>query len=350
VLDFTSALYLGFEHSPEQLPQWPRLSIGKPAALWEPEVARRLGREVAQLQSCEDGLVSPSTFHLFWDLLGWLARRRTRIYLDGGAYPIAVWGAEHAASRGAPLIRFRHGDVNDLERRLQHSAIGQPVVVTDGFCPACGTVAPLPELLACVRRAAGLLLVDDTQGVGIFGSSSLSHSYGVGGGGTLRHTGLEKEEDVIAVSSLAKAFGAPLAVLAGPRRMVRDFEQASETRVHCTPPSMAAVFAGLAALARNRRDGDSLRHQLAALVSRLRSRLAELPLSRGLFPFQIIAHSCAPELYRELADRRIQTVLRAGPGPRPSQIGIVITAKHTPLEIDTLTDTLNEHREALCLE
>jgi 8-amino-7-oxononanoate synthase len=349
VLDFTSALYLGFEHSREQLPSWPRLLIGKPAALWEPEAARQLGSEMARLQGCENGLIAPSTLHVFWDVLGWLARRRIRVYVDSGAYPIAVWGAEHAASHGAPLVRFRHGDINHLERLLRSPAAGQPVVITDGFCPACGTLAPLAELLACVRRAAGLLLVDDTQGLGIFGTVARAHPYGVGGGGSLRHAGFEQEEDVLAVSSLAKAFGAPLAVLAGPQQMVHDFEQASETRVHCTPPSMAAVFAGIAALARNRSEGDNRRHKLAELVRRLHAPLAGLRLSRGIFPFQILACPSALELHRGLLGRGIQTVLRVGPGPRPTQIGIVITAMHTPVQVDILSNLLNEHREALCL-
>jgi 8-amino-7-oxononanoate synthase len=349
VLDFTSALYLGFEHSRDQLPFWPRLSVGKPAALWEPEAAQRLGKEVARLQGCAGGVVAPSTLHLFWDVLGWLARRRIRIFLDSGAYPIAAWGAEHAATRGARLVRFRHGDVNDLERLLRGTAAGQPVVITDGFCPVCGTLAPLAELLACVRRATGLLLVDDTQGLGIFGTVARGHPYGTGGGGSLRHAGFEQEEDVIAVSSLAKAFGAPLAVLAGPQRIVREFAEASETRVHCTPPSVAAVFAGLAAVARNRGEGDALRRRLAQLVLRLRRCLVRPPLSHGIFPFQIVSRTNALELYRAMRDRGIQTVLRAGPDPRPTEIGIVITAKHTPLEVDILTNHLNEHREALCL-
>src|SRR5262249_58173794 len=105
---------------------------------------------------------------LFWDVLGWLADRRFRVHMDAGAYPIARWGMERAAARGAPVIRFRHYDAAQLERSLRNSMARPPVVVVDGFCPACGRRAPLAEYLQCVRRRRGLLLIDDTQALGIF--------------------------------------------------------------------------------------------------------------------------------------------------------------------------------------
>ena len=45
------------------------------------------------------------------------------------------------------------------------------------------------------------------------------------------------------VSSLAKAFGAPLAVLAGSDAFMTVFEQESATRMHCSPPSVAVIAA-----------------------------------------------------------------------------------------------------------
>ena len=47
---------------------------------------------------------------------------------------------------------------------------GRLVVVTDGWCTGCNRPAPLRELERIVRDHGGVLVVDDTQAVGILGS------------------------------------------------------------------------------------------------------------------------------------------------------------------------------------
>jgi 8-amino-7-oxononanoate synthase len=223
-------------------------------------------------------------------------------------------------------------------------------VVADGFCPACGKLAPLGEFLQCVRRRRGLLLIDDTQSLGIFGTgASAADPYGRGGGGSLRAAGLQEEEDVISISSLAKAFGAPLAVLAGSRRQMLDFDQASQTRVHCSPPSIAVLNAAFQALARNRVEGNSRRRHVAALVHLLRSSLPGSFSHEGIFPVQTISHPCAGEFHRRLTAGGIQTVLRASPQGLPADLTILITAAHTARQVRTLTTTLQNIPEPTCL-
>jgi hypothetical protein len=64
------------------------------------------------------------------------------------------------------------------------------------------------------------LVIDDTQALGILGHSPGPHApYGKGGGGSLQWAGIGGP-DVLVVSSLAKGFGAPVAVLAGSEATV----------------------------------------------------------------------------------------------------------------------------------
>ena len=49
MLDFTSALYLGFSHESWRMPGWDRLTLGKPAALESPPGAREVERDLAAL-------------------------------------------------------------------------------------------------------------------------------------------------------------------------------------------------------------------------------------------------------------------------------------------------------------
>ena len=82
----------------------------------------------------------------------------------------------------------------------------------------------------------------------------------------------------------------------GRRRRAR-FAAQSATRVHCSPPSVAALHAAARALALNDRRGDALRRRLAALVRRLRDGLAAAGLHArgGLFPVQDIGPPQVPD-------------------------------------------------------
>src|ERR1700685_1492684 len=103
MLDFTSALYLGFEHASRSLPGWPRLTLGKPAALEEVPGTLQAQRELAAMTGCEQVLLGSSTLHLFCDLFGMLAAPNVAIWIDEATYPIARWGTDRAAALGVPV-------------------------------------------------------------------------------------------------------------------------------------------------------------------------------------------------------------------------------------------------------
>ena len=345
MLDFTSALYLGLQHPSRSLRSWRQFTTGAPAALVAPAEARQIAQALAGLMGCEAATLAASTLHLAWDLFGLLAQKPITIFMDKGAYPITRWGVQRASMRGAAVRVFRHHDAAALGRELAAAPRGRaPVIATDGFCPGCGRVAPLGEYLALARRQGGLLVADDTQALGILGRSpSARMPYGHGGGGALPWCGIGGPEALV-FSSLAKGFGVPLAVLAGSRARVCEFEERSLTRVHCSPPSIAVLRAAEQAVLMNRREGDARRARLLERVRRFRRGLsgAGVGPGRGLFPVQTVGSAKgipAPALHRRLAERGIRTVLHRGEegGPR---VSFLIHAGHTPEEIDAAVSAL----------
>jgi 8-amino-7-oxononanoate synthase len=345
VVDFSSSLYLGFQHGIGSLRPWSQLTTGAPASLISPPGSVEVADGIARLQGCERGTLATSTLHLFWDLFGILSERRIAIYLDAGSYPIARWGVERAAARGVPVRCFPHRDTQALWQLLnQGSRRLMPVVVSDGICAACGCLAPIAGYLDRVRRTGGLLVIDDTQALGVLGERPKHDMpYGRGGGGSLRYYGIEGS-DVMVVSSLAKGFGAPLAVLSGSENTVRQFEARSQTRVHCSPPSSANIHAGTRALEVNSEHGDIIRRQLVQRIKQFRDRVAEVGIRTvgGLFPIQSLklpVRMDARRLYQQLSDLGLQTVLRRGHQGSP-QISFIITAQHHANDIDQAARTL----------
>jgi 7-keto-8-aminopelargonate synthetase and related enzymes len=344
-LDFTSALYLGFWHESKSLKPWSQLTTGQPAILAEVAGSEVVADQLAQLQGCDQAVLSSSTLHLFWDLFGMLADERIAIFLDDGAYSIAQWGIERAVARGVPVSRFPHKDAGALQRLLERTTGGRrPVVVADGICTACGCAMPIKAYHELVRRAGGLLVIDDTQALGLLGMKHDSRTpYGVGGGGSLRHQNVSGA-DILLVSSLAKGFGVPIALLSGSSNWIQKFKVKSQTRVHCSPPSAADIHAAQRALDLNAKDGDALRLQLARRIKQFRNRLVETGffVDSGLFPMQTLRlpeDQHLGQIQVRLLDLGIRTILRRGCDGRPC-LSLIITTRHQPEDFDNVAQSL----------
>jgi len=328
VIDFTSALYLGLEHPWASLPAWDRLTRGKPAALGSMEGASRVERELAGFVGCERVMLSPSTLHAFHDVFGMLAEPRYSVLLHEDVYPIARLAAGY---RELPVAK-----------RRSYDAIGSCVIVADGYLPFRGSSPPVEEYSDAARESGGLLVIDDTQALGILGP---------GGSGTLRHKGIEVEH-VVVVASLAKAFGVPLAFIGGSAAFIARLKDDSFTRVHCSPPSAAVIAAAGRALEINREYGDGLRAKLSANVARLKTGLADLRLScvPGTFPVQPLGNLADREslaFHEILLKKGVKTVLARGSGTGGAHVVFVLRADHSFQEIDFALCALNACRSLI---
>jgi len=353
MLDFASALYLDMRHDDlSPTVGWP-LTLGRPAALEEPPGAASVGAALASLQGCEKALMMTSTLHVFWDLFEMLSRTPSAMLVDGCTYPVSRWAMSRMAGCGCQVSGFGHHNFGRL-KALTASAIAggrRPVLVTDGYCGACGRSPPIREYVALADAVDGLLVVDDTQGLGVLGSGPVpSMPYGRGGGGALRWHGVSGPR-IIVGASLAKAFGAPLAVISGGESLIGQYRDASRTRVHCSPPSAAAIRAAQAALRMNDQRGDALRRSLLERVKLLREAMARAGLRAcSAFPFpmqhfDVPPHVDAPALCRRLFERNVWSVpTRSGRGGR---LTFLVSVRHSPREIEKagriVADVLSTH-------
>ena len=348
--DYTSALYLGLRHAHAALSPWDALTLGAPAALREPEGAAGLALQIASLVGMEAAALWPSTLHLFWDVLGVLAGEGSALLFDGGAYPIARCGAAGAVLQGARPFRFEHFDPASLAEALSRSGGARGprrIVVTDGFCPGCGRTAPLGDYVRLVEQAGGLLVVDDTQAIGVLGARpGPAAPYGEGGGGSLRIQGVCSEH-VLWAASLAKAFGAPLAALAASPRLVEIVRRRAPTVVHSSPPNAAALAAAARALAVNRTEGQGRRARLVGQVRGLRRALSGVGLSPrgGEFPVQRVALATEVDterLHRALLRRGVRAALVRAPCMDRIEIAFLVTAAHTATDVREVESALRE--------
>jgi 8-amino-7-oxononanoate synthase len=84
--------------------------------------------------------------------------------------------------------KYKHNDMEDLERVLQQEAGHNKLLVVDGVFSMEGDVAHLDRIVGLKKKYDFGLMVDDAHGVGVMGKT---------GRGTAEHFGLEDEVDVI---------------------------------------------------------------------------------------------------------------------------------------------------------
>ena len=133
---------------------------------------------------------------------------------------------------GAKRLRYKHGDMSDLEAKLR-DAEGTPFIVTDGVFSMEGSIARLPEIVALAERYGAVTIVDDSHGTGVMGRT---------GRGTIEHYGLEGKVDIV-TGTLGKSLGgAAGGFVAGSRALVDTLVQRSRTQLfsNALPPTVAA--------------------------------------------------------------------------------------------------------------
>ena len=101
---------------------------------------------------------------------------------------------------GADIIRFRHNDAADLEKRLRRlgDRTGNTLIIVEGIYSMMGDQSPLADIAAVKRKYGGFLLVDEAHSLGMLGEH---------GRGVAEDQGVEDDIDFI-VGTFSKSLGA----------------------------------------------------------------------------------------------------------------------------------------------
>ncbi|WP_138733746.1 pyridoxal phosphate-dependent aminotransferase family protein [Modestobacter excelsi] len=346
VLDLTGSLYLGLRHTSAELGGWDALTAGVPAALDRAEPARSVAARLAGLVGAEAGLLFRSTLHAFLDLFN--SCPGDAVLVDAASYPVGRWPLAGRRCAGVLVRTFPHHDPAGLDRCLRALGGGgrRPLVLADGYCTGCGRAAPVAGYLETLRPHGGVLVLDDTQALGILGRHpDPGAPYGHGGGGTVRWTGAAGP--VLLVDSLTKGFGAPLAVVAGPTGLVEEIRTRGPTRVHSSAPTAADLRAADRALTVNEQSGDRLRARLLWLVRRFRRRLTDrgVRLGAGEFPVQRLEPTDrrrAAAMCSWLGAAGLRSLVTVPPCWQGAAVTVVLTATLSAPQVDWAADLLAE--------
>lgn len=331
-IDFTQALYLGFKHAHHQLSPWRQLTLGTPAVLNELPTAVVLAKKIAQLQGLQAGVLAPSTLHLFQDVFDLFPNNQYAIFYDRDLYALGKWGIERAKGQGKKVYPFAHFRTTYLARKIRATPF-QPIIVTDGWCPKCGQLAPLKDYLQLAKARKGWVLIDDTQSFGILGKNPSPYQpLGQEGGGILQYLNLKNVQRVLTINSLAKGWGVPIAALSASPNLIQKYRKISSTRWHCSPISVADVSALAHAYQQNHLLGERLRKRLIRNISFFQKGLGQMGfrINEHFFPIQTLESRHSPlMLHQYLAKQGVKTLLLTTHQKDRPVLTLIIRANHT---------------------
>jgi glycine C-acetyltransferase len=193
------------------------------------DIHRRLEEKIASFFGFEAALTYVSCWTANEGLLPTVGTAGNTLISDELNHASIIDGCRLAAAK---RLRFKHGDLSDLEAKLRE-AEGTPFVVTDGVFSMEGSIADLPGLVAVARRYGAVTIVDDSHGTGVMGAT---------GRGTIEHFGLEGQIDIL-TGTLGKALGgAAGGFVAGSAALIDTLVQRSRTQLfsNALPATVAA--------------------------------------------------------------------------------------------------------------
>ncbi len=291
---------------------------------------RELEQAFARFLDRRDCIVFTTGYQANLGMIAGLAGPRDTILVDADSHASIYDGCRLS---GARVIRFRHNDPEDLDRRLarlERPEDGAVLVVVEGLYSMLGDVAPLAELVEVKRRHGAFLLVDEAHSFGV---------YGAHGRGLAEHCGVEAEVDFVA-GTFSKSLGAVGGFGASDHPHFGLLRYAARPYMFTASPSPATMASVLRILARIEAEPE-LRTRLWANARRLHAGLRELGFSLGAGPSPVAAVVLADErqavwAWNLLLEHGVYVNLALPPGTpgRRSLLRASVSAAHTPEEID----------------
>lgn len=127
-----------------------------------------LEKEIAEFFNRPTAIVFSTGYTANLGVISTLADHNAVVLLDADSHA-SIYDA--CSLGGAEIIRFRHNDVNDLERRMVRlgERAKEAIIIVEGIYSMLGDVAPLAEIVDIKRRLGGYLIVDEAHSFGVLG-------------------------------------------------------------------------------------------------------------------------------------------------------------------------------------
>jgi 8-amino-7-oxononanoate synthase len=300
-----------------------------------------LEKELAEFFGCRNTIVFSTGYIANLAMLSTLVGADEVILLDADCHASIYDGCRLGS---AEIIRFRHNDVNDLEKRLKRLAKRNTnvLVVVEGLYSMLGDRAPLADIAAVKRKYGAYLLVDEAHSLGILGEN---------GRGLAEEAGVEDETDFI-VGTFSKSLGAIGGFCVSNHRQLDLVRYASRPYVF-TASSSPGVIASTRKALNILRTQPELRRRLWNNADMLYQKLQDLGFSLGPEPSPVVAvrqedKEAALAIWNDLLQRGVYVNLVLPPATPDggALLRCSMSAAHTSEQMEKICDAFASVRTA----
>ena len=294
-------------------------------------VHRELEAEIARFLNRRSAMIFPTGYQANLGMLAGLAGPRDVILLDADSHSSIYDGCRLS---GATVVRFRHNDPGDLDRRLGRLQ-GQgecKLIVVEGIYSMLGDRAPLAEFAEIKRRHDAYLLVDEAHSLGVLGTN---------GRGAAEEQGIEDEVDCV-VGTFSKSLGGVGGFGASDHPKFDVLRFCSRPYMYTassSPSSVASVVAAFRQMARRPELRRRLWDNAKTLYEGLTAAGFEIcaPMS-PIVAVRLPDERAAVWAWNRLLENGVYVNLALPPGT-PNGVCLLrcsVSAAHTPAQIDEI--------------
>jgi 8-amino-7-oxononanoate synthase len=293
---------------------------------------KELEAELARFLKRKHCIVFTTGYQANLGMMSGLAGPKDTIFLDADSHSSIYDGCTLS---GAKLVRFRHNDAADLDKRLTRSEgeEGGRLVVVEGIYSMLGDRAPLADFVEVKKKHGFQLLADEAHSFGVLGPH---------GRGLADEAGLEDDIDFI-VGTFSKSVGAIGGFGAGNHPQFEILRYAMRPYMFTASSSPASIATSLAAIKKLAAEPER-RDRLRVNSARLFAGFKGLGLDMGCDTVSpVIAVKCADEvstiaMWNALLEAGVYVNIALPPGT-PSKLCLLrcsVSAGHSFDDIDKI--------------
>jgi 8-amino-7-oxononanoate synthase len=295
-----------------------------------------LEQEIANFFQMPHAMVFSTGYAANLGMLTALCSAGDTVLLDADAHASLYDGCQMS---GANIFRFRHNDVESLEKRLQRlgDAAQNCLIVVEGMYSVLGDCAPLAEMVELKQRYGACLLVDEAHSLGIFGER---------GCGIAEQAGVLDQVDFV-VGTFSKSLGSMGGFCASPHAQLELVRYVSRPFIFTASSSPATVATTHEAL-RQLRERPELRDAIWRNANHLYEGLKERGFEVGPQASPVVAvrlgeKEKAVVFWNRLLESGVYTNLMIPPASpdRDSYLRCSVSAAHSDEQIDRIIEAFD---------
>ena len=241
------------------------------------------------------------------------------------------------------ILKYRHNDMEDLERILAAHPDKGKLIVVDGVFSMEGDIVNLPGIVRLAREYGARVMVDDAHATGVLGKE---------GRGTAEHFGLEEEVDIV-MGTCSKALASVGGFIASSHEVIHYVKHKARSMIFSAslpPACVATIGAALEVIERE----PQRRTQLWKNAQRVREGLKGMGFDTGLSETPIVPVLLGDDLHafrmgRALYEQGVFANVSVSPAVPEGRalIRSSYMATHTDVHIDRVLEAFRAVRRDL---